>query len=124
MAAAAGDFSNSARSASSGRRLPASTIRLPCQIAALDQRLQLRGRHAPAGDRAQHLAAAEHRRGLQLDEDAAGIFLEARIVETNDLAGRAVAIGEALCQLGRPLGHQAGVAAVKQDGRRNAIEAR
>ena len=48
-AAAAGDFSNSARRASSGRRLPASTIRKPCSVAALDQRLELRGRHAPAG---------------------------------------------------------------------------
>ena len=121
-AAAAGDFSNSARSASSGRRLPASTIRHALQIAALDQRLQLRRRHAPPGDRAQHLAAAEHGRGLQLDEHAVGVFLEARIVEADDLARRVVARGQALGQLGRPLGHQACVAAVEQHGRRQAIE--
>ena len=87
---------------------------MPLQIAALDEGLELRGRHAPAGYGAQHLAAAEHRCGLQLDEDAAGVLLQAGIVEADDLAGRAVALGQALRQLGRPLGHQAGVAAVEE----------
>ena len=121
-AAAAGDFSNSARNASSGRRLPASTIRKPCRSPLSTSGFSCAAVTRRPGDRAQHLAAAEHGCGLQLDEHAAGVFLEAGIVEADDLARRVVPLGQALGQLCCPLRHQAGVAAVEQHGRRKAIE--
>ena len=65
-------------------------------VAALHQRLEQRGRDAPAGDGAHDLAAAEHGHGLQLDADAVGIVLQVGVVETHDLARRVFALGQAL----------------------------
>ena len=72
----------------------------PTPVAALHQRLELRGRHPPARRGAHDLASAEHGRGLQLDENAVGVVLEARVVEAQDLPRRVIAPSERLGELG------------------------
>ena len=87
------------------------------QPTAFDQRLQHGGVDAPSDRGAHDLAPAEHRRGLQLDGDAARILVQAGIVHAQDLAGRIFTFGETLGQGRGSFGDQARVGAIQQHGR-------
>jgi hypothetical protein len=89
---------------------------------AFEQRLQGSGREASARARAHDLARGKHGHGLELDVEPVGIFLQARIVDAEDLAGRVVLGSEALGKLRGALQHQARVGAVEEDGLGQALE--